>query len=148
MFSTLQRPTSEEIERRRALRGNVGGSQYFNEFPRSSTLQRKDSMISRGFNAIFRKDSFMAKNSSKSPGRRKMLPATPTGGSSGNFVNLINNNNSAENPPPLPMRHVNPLMADFLNNNHLGNSAEYPPHEPKIPRPTGRRLSRRVEFHF
>ena len=47
MFSTLQRPTLEELERRRAMRETFSP-------PRSSTLQRRESVISRGFNALFR----------------------------------------------------------------------------------------------
>ena len=49
MFSTLQRPTLEELERRRAMRETFSP-------PRSSTLQRRESVISRGFNALFRDD--------------------------------------------------------------------------------------------
>ena len=47
MFSTLQRPTLEELERRRAMRETFSP-------PRSSTLQRRESVLSRGFNALFR----------------------------------------------------------------------------------------------
>ena len=49
MFSTLQRPTLEELERRRAMRETFSP-------PRSSTLQRRESVLSRGFNALFRDD--------------------------------------------------------------------------------------------
>ena len=51
MFSTLQRPTLEELERRRAMRETFSP-------PRSSTLQRRESVISRGFNALFRDGRF------------------------------------------------------------------------------------------
>ena len=54
MFSTLQRPTSEEAERRRVLREALTSPPR-----RSSTLQRRESILSRGFNAIFRRDSMM-----------------------------------------------------------------------------------------
>ena len=50
MFSTLQRPTLEELERRRAMRETFSP-------PRSSTLQRRESVLSRGFNALFRDES-------------------------------------------------------------------------------------------
>ena len=51
-FMTLQRPTFEEMERRRQLRENMSPN-------RSTTLQRRESMISRGLNAIMRRQSFM-----------------------------------------------------------------------------------------
>ena len=51
-FMTLQRPTFEEMERRRMIRENMSPQ-------RSTTLQRRESMISRGFNAIMRRQSFM-----------------------------------------------------------------------------------------
>ena len=51
-FMTLQRPTFEEMERRRMIRENMSPQ-------RSTTLQRRESMISRGLNAIMRRQSFM-----------------------------------------------------------------------------------------
>ena len=52
-FMTLQRPTFEELERRRQLRDNLSPQ-------RSTTLQRRESMLSRGINAIMRRQSFMS----------------------------------------------------------------------------------------
>lgn len=56
---TLQRPTFEELERRRQLRESLSPQ-------RSTTLQRRESMLSRGFNAIMRRQSFMSPSSSSS----------------------------------------------------------------------------------
>lgn len=53
---TLQRPTYEELERRRQLRDTMSPQ-------KSTTLQRRESMLSRGFNAIMRRQSFMSPNS-------------------------------------------------------------------------------------
>ena len=62
MFSTLQRPTLEELERRRAFRESMGiQSNNNNMNNKNKGLKRRESMLSRGFNAIFRKESFMAK---------------------------------------------------------------------------------------
>ena len=55
-FMTLQRPTYEEMERRRMLRDGLSPQ-------RSTTLQRKESMLSRGFNAIMRRQSISASGS-------------------------------------------------------------------------------------
>lgn len=52
-FMTLQRPTFDELERRRQLRDTLSPQ-------RSSTLQRKESVLSRGFNAIMRRQSMMS----------------------------------------------------------------------------------------
>ena len=52
-FMTLQRPTFEELERRRQLRDTLSPQ-------KSTTLQRRESMLSRGFNAIMRRQSFMS----------------------------------------------------------------------------------------
>ena len=51
-FMTLQRPTFEELERRRQLRDTLSPQ-------KSTTLQRRESMLSRGLNAIMRRQSFM-----------------------------------------------------------------------------------------
>ena len=51
-FMTLQRPTFEELERRRQVREHLSPQ-------RSTTLQRRESMLSRGINAIMRRQSFM-----------------------------------------------------------------------------------------
>ncbi|XP_059086205.1 uncharacterized protein LOC131882930 isoform X2 [Tigriopus californicus] len=86
MFSTLQRPTLEELERRRAMRETFSP-------PRSSTLHRRESMISRGFNAIFRRDSMMVRNKAEmGPGPRGLNLRTATGGPP-----ITNNNNNLAN---------------------------------------------------
>lgn len=54
-FMTLQRPTFEELERRRQLRNDLDSGPQ-----RSTTLQRRESMLSRGLNAIMRRQSFMS----------------------------------------------------------------------------------------
>ena len=59
-FMTLQRPTFEELERRRQLRDNMSPQ-------KSTTLQRRESMLSRGFNAIMRRQSFMSPSSRGQP---------------------------------------------------------------------------------
>ena len=59
-FMTLQRPTYEELERRRQLRDTMSPQ-------KSTTLQRRESMLSRGFNAIMRRQSFMSPNSRNGP---------------------------------------------------------------------------------
>ena len=60
MFSTLQRPTLEELERRRAMRETRSKSPPLGR--RSSTLQRRESFLSKGFNALFRRESMINKN--------------------------------------------------------------------------------------
>ena len=52
-FMTLQRPTFEELERRRQVREHLSPQ-------RATTLQRRESMLSRGINAIMRRQSFMS----------------------------------------------------------------------------------------
>ena len=59
---TLQRPTFEELERRRQLRENLSPNRG------STTLQRRESMISRGLNAIMRRQSFMGSSSKPNNG--------------------------------------------------------------------------------
>ena len=61
-FMTLQRPTFEELERRRQLRENLSPNRG------STTLQRRESMISRGLNAIMRRQSFMGSSSKPNNG--------------------------------------------------------------------------------
>ena len=87
-FSTLQRPTYQELERRRQVRdeglgtsssgptsnGTTGSGSNCSstELNRqtavkrtASSLQRKDSVLSRGFNALVRRQSMAVANPSK-----------------------------------------------------------------------------------
>ena len=61
MFSTLQRPTLEELERRRAFRETMSKSPPVLR-KGGSGLKRRESMLARGFNALFRKESFAVNN--------------------------------------------------------------------------------------
>ena len=94
-FMTLQRPTMDELERRRQLRESLSPLRE-----RSTTLQRRESMLSRGLNAIMRRQSFM------SP------PRNPGGNSNGNANHLKRHDSffmhstlakDPDNMPPLSM---------------------------------------------
>ena len=73
--------------------------------PRSSTLQRRESMLSKGFNAIFRRDSMMHKsnnnnnnnnNAAATKGGLNLRTATAQQTNS-NMINNNNNNSSSSN---------------------------------------------------
>ena len=112
-FMTLQRPTMDELERRRQLRESLSPLRE-----RSTTLQRRESMLSRGLNAIMRRQSFM------SP------PRNPGGNSNGNANHLKRHDSffmhstlakDPDNMPPLSM-----MTNDKFNDNLILDEPRHP----------------------
>lgn len=117
-FMTLQRPTMDELERRRQLRESLSPLRE-----RSTTLQRRESMLSRGLNAIMRRQSFMS-------------PPRNTGGNSNGNANHLKRHDSffmhstlakdPDNMPPLSMMtndkfNDNLILTSAANNNSNNN---------------------------
>ena len=107
-FMTLQRPTFDELERRRQLRESLSPQ-------RSTTLQRRESMLSRGLNAIMRRQSFMSPQRNTSNVNLKRHDS---------FFMHSTLAKDPDNMPPMSMMTTDNLVLDDLrlNNNNNNNN--------------------------
>lgn len=104
-FMTLQRPTFEELERRRQLRESLSPQ-------RSTTLQRRESMLSRGLNAILRRQSFM------SPQRPQMSQSNTNLRRHDSFFMHSALAKDPDVAPPISMMMTNDNDQDFRSRQH------------------------------